>query len=78
MFQADAQSFHYAIETGPRRPAAVNLIEGRLWDVIEFLNGLTYGDGSTAGAKKRAASWRKDMNTALKSWGQRALTEPEE
>lgn len=69
--------FHYAIETGPRRPAAVNLIEGRLSDVIGFLNELTYGKKSTPGVKATAASWREDMNTALKSWGRRQLREPE-
>jgi DNA-directed RNA polymerase subunit RPC12/RpoP len=68
--------FHYSIETGPRRPSAVNLIEGRLWEVIEFLNELTYGDEGTPGIKDRAASWRADMNTALRSWGARTLGEP--
>lgn len=70
--------FHYAVETGPRRPAAVNLIEGRLWDVIEFLNELTYGEGSTSGMRETAASWREDVNTALRSWGQGPLAGPEE
>ncbi len=55
----------------------MNLIEGSLWDVIRFLNELTYGDGSTPGMEAAAASWRKDMNTALESWGREALNGPE-
>jgi len=70
--------FHYAVATGPRRPAAVNLIEGRLWDVIAFLNELTYGDASTPGTRDAAASWRRDMNAALASWGQPPIEEPKE
>jgi len=70
--------FHYAVATGPRRPAAVNLIEGRLWDVIAFLNELTYGDASTPGTRDADASWRKDMNAALASWRQPPIEEPKE
>jgi hypothetical protein len=68
--------FHYNIETGPRRPSAVNLIEGRLGEVIEFLNELTYGDASTPGTRETAAAWREDMNTALRSWGAKTLGDP--
>ena len=68
--------FHYAVETGPRRPAAVTLIEGRLWVVIAFLNELTYGDASTPGTRDAAATWRKDMNAALAQWGQPPIEEP--
>jgi predicted RNA-binding Zn-ribbon protein involved in translation (DUF1610 family) len=68
--------FHYSVVTGPRRPSAVNLIEGRLWDVIQFLNGLTYGEGSTPGTRNVAAKWRSDMNAALQSWGARTLDDP--
>jgi hypothetical protein len=70
--------FHYSIETGPRRPSAVNLIGGKLGEVIDFLNELTYGEGSTPGTRETVAAWREDMSTALRSWGWRALEEPKE
>ena len=61
--------FHWSVATGPRRPAAINLVEGRLSEVIQFLDTLTYGRGSTPGARKRHAAWRKSMSDALESWG---------
>jgi hypothetical protein len=70
--------FHYAAETGPRRPAAVNLIEGRLREVIDFLNDLTYGEGSTPRTRETAASWREDVNTALRAWGWETIKAPQE
>jgi hypothetical protein len=61
--------FHYNLTTGPRRPSAVNLIEGRLSEVIAFLNELSYGPGSTPGTQERHEGWRKSMSDALESWG---------
>ena len=68
--------FHYSIVTGPRRPSAVNLIEGRLGEVIQFLNALTYRVGSTPGTREVAATWCSNMNAALRSWGSKALDDP--
>ena len=42
-------------------------------EVIGFLDGLTYGEGSTPGTRETAATWRRDMNTALESWGAEKL-----
>ncbi len=70
--------FHHNIETGPRRPSAVNLIAGRLSEVIAFLNELTYGEGSTPRTRETAAAWRRNMNKALSSWGARTLDAPVE
>jgi hypothetical protein len=40
--------FHWYYKTGePTRPVAINLIEGRLREVMAFLDSLTYGDKST-------------------------------
>ena len=41
--------FHYSLRQPrdlPTRPVGVNLIQGRLRDVITFLNTLTYGEGT--------------------------------
>jgi hypothetical protein len=70
--------FHYSMHTGPRRPSAVNLIQGRLWDVMHFLNELTYGEKSTPGTRDAAAAWRSNMNVALRRWGSKTLEAPRE
>jgi ribosomal protein L37AE/L43A len=62
-------SFHWSADTGPRRPSAVNLIEGKMGEVIAFLDQLSYGKGSTPGTKRQRAAWRKSMSDALERWG---------
>ena len=60
--------FHYFLNTGgPTRPVAVNLIEGRLYEVIGFLDELTYGPRSTGGLAQQKQEWDKDVQTA-RSW----------
>lgn len=56
-------SFHYSLRqdpTLPTRPAAVNLIEGRLGDIVPFLDELTYGSDSPYLAETRRA-WEATM-----------------
>ena len=57
MFRIDKllHGFHWSVKYGPTRPVAVNLIEGRLWDVILFLDELSYGPGSTPGTTHTAS-----------------------
>lgn len=69
--------FHwYYKDNSPTRPVAVNLIEGRLADVIAFLDALTYGAGSTPGLRDEKARWDVNIQPAL-GWG-RAGREGEE
>jgi hypothetical protein len=49
--------YHWSIKYGPTRPVAINLIEGRLGDVILFLDELSYGSGSTPGTVERKSEW---------------------
>lgn len=57
--------FHWYYKTGdPTRPVAVNLIEGRLRDVIALLDDLSYGDGSTAGTAEIHAEWNRNVKWA--------------
>ncbi len=64
--------FHWYYKTGtPTRPVAINLIEGRLSDVIDFLDTLTYGSGSTPGLRDRKAEWDERIVYA-RSWGRDA------
>jgi len=60
--------FHwYYKDNSPTRPVAVNLIEGRLGDVIAFLDSLTYGEHSTPGTKENCDVWNERVETA-RSW----------
>jgi len=50
--------FHWYCKTNaPTRPVAVNLIEGRLSEVVAFLDSLSRGDRSTAGVAENYAQW---------------------
>jgi len=56
-------SFHYSLRsdpTLPTRPAAVNLIEGRLTDIVPFLDELTYGAASPRLLETRR-EWEETM-----------------
>jgi hypothetical protein len=60
--------FHWYLKTGgPTRPVAVNLIEGRLNDVVAFLDRLTYGPKSTPGTRETYAEWDKNID-ANRDW----------
>jgi hypothetical protein len=66
--------FHWYYKDGtPTRPVAINLIEGRLGDVIAFLEDLTYGDRSTPGTHERFALWNERAEAA-RGWSQRKET----
>jgi len=57
--------FHWYYKTNrPTRPVAVNLIEGRLGQVIAFLGGLTYSEKSTPGMAERKVEWDDLVGTA--------------
>ncbi|MHC4715918.1 MAG: hypothetical protein ACYS5V_03045 [Planctomycetota bacterium] len=66
--------FHWYLRgrynVGPTRPVAVNLIEGRVRDVIAFLDEITYSDKSTPGLTDKRAEW--DANIEFRhSWWSR-------
>lgn len=57
--------YHWYYKDGtPTRPVAINLIEGRLWDVIAFLEGLTYGEQSTPGTRETYSTWDERADVA--------------
>jgi ribosomal protein L37AE/L43A len=60
--------FHWHQKYGATRPVAVNLIEGRLTDVIAFLDALSFGDASTSGIQETRAAWIEN-STYARSWG---------
>ena len=50
-------SFHWHQQFGATRPVAVNLIDGRLADVIEFLDELHHGENSSPGLSHNHDRW---------------------
>jgi hypothetical protein len=59
-------AFHYSLTDLPdlpTRPAGVNLINGKLEDVITFLNELTFGTGSTPGLGETRQEWQETLDT---------------
>lgn len=66
--------FHwYYKDDTPTRPVAINLIEGRLGDVIAFLEDLTYGERSTPGTRECFALWDERADVA-RGWSRRKET----
>ena len=54
--------FHWYYKTNsPTRPVAVNLIEGRLSNVVNFLDQLTYSEKSTPGMKEKYSQWDENI-----------------
>jgi hypothetical protein len=69
MYQIDRliHGFHWHQKHGATRPVAVNLIEGRLADVVEFLDRLSYGQESTSGIQENRAEWMENSEY-VRSW----------
>lgn len=55
-------AFHHDLKRNAyNRPAAANLIEGGLKQVVEFLDRLTYGPASTPSLEQSQAEWRDKL-----------------
>lgn len=52
---------HYLTSKRTRRPVAVNLLDGNLDFVIDFLNRLTFGPDSAPGVAESQAQWRRSL-----------------
>ncbi|MBM3189160.1 MAG: hypothetical protein FJZ90_10620 [Chloroflexi bacterium] len=62
--------FHWNLRHDePTRTTGVNLIEGRYHEVVEFLDSLTYGEGSTPGLRDTRHTWRERINHTAEAWG---------
>jgi hypothetical protein len=56
--------FHFYLEHNTvTRPVAVNLIEGRLSEVVAFLDSLSRGESSTPGVAEHYAEWDRNLGT---------------
>jgi hypothetical protein len=57
--------FHYSLREEPATPtraAAVNLIQGKLTDVVRFLDELTYGEAASAELESGRREWRDTLD----------------
>ena len=55
--------FHWYLKTNsPTRPVAVNLIKGRLSEVVAFLDDLTYSQKSTPGTEANRKEWDQNID----------------
>ncbi len=55
--------FHHFLTSGrTRRPVGINLIDGHLEFVIDFLDHLSYGPGSTPGVQDTFQAWREKIH----------------
>lgn len=52
--------FHWYLTLGNTRPVAVNLIKGRMTEVIAFLDQLTYGENSSPGLRENFEEWLEE------------------
>lgn len=59
--------YHWNQKYGYTRPVAINLIKGKLADVITFLDSLTYGAENTQGVQGTHAEWVKKSGY-VRSW----------
>jgi hypothetical protein len=72
--------FHWFYKTNaPTRPVAINLIEGRLSEVVAFLENLSCGDKSTAGVAENYEQWDKfiEVNSDWYASRRKRNTKPE-
>ena len=54
-------SYDKDLDGKPMRPVAINLIEGRLSEVVAFLDDLTYSENSTTGVKENYIQWNEKI-----------------
>jgi hypothetical protein len=66
--------FHiYFKDASQTRTTAVNLIEGRYHDVVDFLDRLSYGPQSTPGTLVTYLKWRQTIDETGRKWGDEKL-----
>jgi hypothetical protein len=68
--------YHWSLKYGPTRPVAVNLITGRLGEVIAFLDSLSYGEGSTPGIEENRVEWLANSQY-VRSWSTAKRKKPQ-
>jgi hypothetical protein len=68
---------HVSLQHGvASRPAAVNVIEGTMRELLRFLNELAYTDRSTPGLEANRQQWRDSMTEGARWWASRIKEKP--
>jgi hypothetical protein len=67
LIDALIHGYHWNQKYGYTRPVAINLIEGKLADVITFLDSLTYGAENTPGVQAINTEWVQ-KSEYVRSW----------
>ena len=65
-------AFHFSMTDRPElptRPAGVNLIEGKLTDVIQFLDGLSSGEMTQPELLAARSEWESNLEDMREFWG---------
>jgi hypothetical protein len=63
---------HVSLQHGvASRPAAVNVIDGTMRELLRFLNDLAYTDRSTPGLEASRQQWRDSMTEGARWWAAR-------
>ncbi len=65
--------FHFALRFGDTRTTAINLIDGEYHEVVEFLDSLSAGPGSTPGIQQNHLEWRERINRTAGNWNDERL-----
>jgi hypothetical protein len=66
-------NFHRSLTGDPTRTTGINLIEGRYFEVVAFLDKLTYGERSTPGMRSTLAEWRANIAFTAEAWHSQKL-----
>jgi hypothetical protein len=59
--------FHWYVKQGHTRPVAINLLQGKLPEVIAFLDELSRGPESTAGVEEHYREWHENSRN-VREW----------
>jgi hypothetical protein len=70
--------FHQMLTGERTRTTGVNLVEGRYHEVVDFLDALAYGEGSTPGVRETRADWRRTIDATAEAWGDERLRRKQE
>ena len=69
--------YHQELIGNAGRPSAVNLIGGKVWEVMDFLTTLAYSDQSTPGLQQNYNRWKKRGKSSLRKLAKRREKERE-
>jgi len=76
LIDALIHGWHWHARFGNTRTTGINLIEGSYHEVVDFLDRLSYGPGSTPGVQQEWQKWREEVNRTVDLWKDERLRRP--